>query len=41
MKGKVFISGPIQGMETKQNYRKAIREICIQCGYDVLDPWER
>lgn len=41
MTGKVFISGPIQGMETKQNYRKVIREICVQCGYDVIDPWER
>lgn len=38
---KVFISGPIQGMETEQNYRNAIREICIRCGYEVLDPWER
>jgi nucleoside 2-deoxyribosyltransferase len=28
-------------METKQNYRKVIREICVQCGYDVIDPWER
>lgn len=41
MRGKVFISGPIQGMETKQKYRKVIREICVQCGYEVLDPWER
>lgn len=41
MKRKVFISGPIQGMETKQNYRKAISKICMQCGYEVIDPWER
>jgi len=41
MTGKVFISGPIQGMETKQSYRKVIRKICVQCGYEILDPWER
>ena len=41
MKGKVFISGPIQGMETEQSYRDAIREICFRCGYEAVDPWER
>jgi nucleoside 2-deoxyribosyltransferase len=41
MKGKVFISGPIQGMETKQSYRKTIRQICIRCGYEPIDPWQR
>jgi nucleoside 2-deoxyribosyltransferase len=41
MKVKVFISGPIQGMETNQFYRKRIREICVKCGCEVLDPWER
>jgi len=41
MKKKVFISGPIQGMETEQSYRDVIREICVRCGCEVFDPWER
>ena len=41
MKKKVFISGPIQGMETEQSYRKAIRKICIRCDLEPVDPWER
>jgi len=41
MKEKIFVSGPIQGMETEQNYRDVIRDICIGHDYDVLDPWER
>lgn len=41
MKRKVFVSGPIQGKETEQEYRNAIREICVRCGFDVVDPWER
>ena len=38
---KAFISGPIQGIETEQEYRKVIREICVHCGFEVADPWER
>jgi nucleoside 2-deoxyribosyltransferase len=41
MKRKVFVSGPIQGMEKEQSYRDAIRKICVRCGYEVVDPWER
>ena len=41
MKRKVFISGPIQGMEEKQSYRDVIRKICIHCDYEPVDPWER
>ncbi len=41
MKRKVFISGPIQGMEEKQSYREVIREICFRHGYEPVDPWER
>ena len=41
MKRKAFISGPIQGMEKEQSYRHVIREICIRCGYEPLDPWQR
>lgn len=38
---KVFISGPIQGMEDKQEYRAEIRRILEAKGYEVIDPWER
>ncbi|MEM2319911.1 MAG: nucleoside 2-deoxyribosyltransferase [Candidatus Bathyarchaeia archaeon] len=38
---KAFISGPIQGMETKQSYRERIATICIRCGYEPVDPWKR
>jgi nucleoside 2-deoxyribosyltransferase len=38
---KAFVSGPIQGMETKQSYRKRISEICIRFGYEPVDPWQR
>jgi nucleoside 2-deoxyribosyltransferase len=41
VKAKVFVSGPIQGMETNQSYRKVIGDICVRCGYEVVDPWER
>ena len=41
MKKKAFISGPIQGMETAQSYRDVIRQICIRCGYESVDPWQR
>ncbi|MBX5320962.1 MAG: nucleoside 2-deoxyribosyltransferase [Candidatus Bathyarchaeota archaeon] len=41
MKGKVFISGSIQGRETKQSYRETIKRLCIRCGYEPVDPWQR
>jgi nucleoside 2-deoxyribosyltransferase len=41
MAKKAFVSGPIQGMETDQSYRDSIRRICVHCGFEVLDPWER
>ncbi|MEM2994654.1 MAG: nucleoside 2-deoxyribosyltransferase [Candidatus Bathyarchaeia archaeon] len=41
MKGKVFISGPIQGVEAEQSYRDVISEICVRCGYEPVDPWKR
>jgi nucleoside 2-deoxyribosyltransferase len=41
MKKKVFISGPILGMETNQGYRKTINEICVKLGFEVIDPWHR
>ena len=41
MKKKVFISGPIQGMENEQGYREAISKICVRLGYETVDPWLR
>ncbi|MGQ9531154.1 MAG: nucleoside 2-deoxyribosyltransferase [Candidatus Bathycorpusculaceae bacterium] len=41
MKLKIFISGPIQCMEKDQSYRQTIREICVRCGSETIDPWER
>ena len=41
MKRKAFISGPIQGVETEQSYRDVIREICVHCGYEPVNPWQR
>ena len=41
MKGKIFVSGPILGMETEQSYRDVVREICVRCDYEVIDPWKR
>jgi nucleoside 2-deoxyribosyltransferase len=41
MKKKVFISGPILGMETNQGYREKITQICQKVGFDVIDPWRR
>ncbi|MEM2025952.1 MAG: nucleoside 2-deoxyribosyltransferase [Desulfurococcaceae archaeon] len=38
---KVFISGPIQGMEDRQEYREVIKRVLKELGCDVLDPWER
>jgi Nucleoside 2-deoxyribosyltransferase like len=41
MKKKVFISGPILGMENNQNYRQKLSEIIVNAGFDVIDPWLR
>ena len=41
MKKQVFISGPILGMENEQGYRGRITEICVELGFDVIDPWRR
>ncbi len=38
---KVFIAGPILGMETEQTYREAISDICVRLGFEVIDPWNR
>lgn len=38
---RVFISGPIQGVEDKQEYRAVIRRMLEAKGYEVVDPWER
>lgn len=41
MTKKVFISGPIQGMEEKQGYRDRIGNILKKYGYEPVDPWKR
>ena len=41
MKRKVFIGGPILGVENEQSYRDIIAAICTRLGYEVVDPWRR
>jgi nucleoside 2-deoxyribosyltransferase len=41
MAKKVFISGPILGVEEHQQYRGAIREVCAHLELEVIDPWSR
>ena len=41
MRRRVFISGPIQGMERRQSYRDRIKRILLRRGYEPVDPWER
>jgi nucleoside 2-deoxyribosyltransferase len=41
MKKKVFISGPIIGMEKQQDYRKTITDIACKLGCEIIDPWKR
>ncbi len=41
MKRKVFISGPILGMENDQGYREIITAACVRLGFEVIDPWLR
>jgi nucleoside 2-deoxyribosyltransferase len=41
MAKKVFISGPILGVEEHQQYRGAISEVCGRLGFEVIDPWSR
>ena len=41
MKKKVFISGPILGMENRQEYRLKITDILIKAGFEAIDPWKR
>ncbi len=38
---RVFLSGPIQGMETRQNYRDRLRQLLLRYGYEPVDPWQR
>ncbi len=41
MKKRVFISGPIIGMEKQQDYRKTITDIAENLGLEIIDPWRR
>jgi len=38
---RVFLSGPIQGMETRQDYRDRLRKLLLRYGYEPVDPWQR
>lgn len=38
---KVFISGPIHGVEDRQGYRAKISSLLTKYGYEPVDPWER
>jgi len=38
---RVFISGPILGMENQQDYRERITKICRKLQLEVIDPWKR
>lgn len=38
---KVFLSGPIHGMEKKQFYREKLGKMLEAMGFKVLDPWKR
>ena len=41
MTKKVFISGPILGMEQNQGYRQQITNILVRKDFEVIDPWNR
>lgn len=38
---RVFLAGPIQGFEDRQEYRAVLSEILEEAGYEVVDPWRR
>ncbi|MGA2523974.1 MAG: nucleoside 2-deoxyribosyltransferase domain-containing protein [Candidatus Bathyarchaeia archaeon] len=38
---KVFIAGPILGMESRQEYRLRITDVLVKAGFEVIDPWNR
>ena len=38
---KVFIGGPIQGVENDQGYRQVIGDMCARLGFEAIDPWHR
>jgi nucleoside 2-deoxyribosyltransferase len=41
MPKKVFISGPILGMEKQQDYRAPVTSIVEKLGMEIIDPWKR
>ncbi|WP_309491849.1 glycerophosphodiester phosphodiesterase family protein [Candidatus Hecatella orcuttiae] len=38
---RVFLAGPIQGMEADQGYRETLKRILREKSFEVVDPWER
>jgi nucleoside 2-deoxyribosyltransferase len=41
MKPRIFLAGPIQGFEDRQEYRAVLTSILEKAGCEVLDPWMR
>jgi nucleoside 2-deoxyribosyltransferase len=41
MKPRIFLAGPIQGFEDRQEYRAILTSILEKAGCEVLDPWMR
>jgi hypothetical protein len=38
---KVFIAGPILGMEKEQDYRQTVTAITNKLDLEIIDPWKR
>lgn len=41
MKLRVFLAGPIQGFEDRQDYRAVLADMLEKAGCEVVDPWQR
>jgi nucleoside 2-deoxyribosyltransferase len=39
--GKVYIAGPVLGLENNQNYRPKLKQILASKGFWAIDPLER
>ena len=38
---RVYVAGPIHGVEHDQHYREKLRQVLNEFEYDVIDPWQR
>jgi len=41
LQGKVYIAGPVHGMEDNQRYRQKLKQILASKGFSAIDPLER